>query len=306
MHNKKYFIFVTYSNMSGLLTKILSLPVHFPLVRGMLSYAIIWPTCSIVQEYIEHGTSLSNANWGRAARFSFFGTFFMAPVFYGWMKYSSRFFKRKDLMTAISRAAVEQVSYSPLAMAYFFFGMSMLEGKPYKACVNEVREKFWPTYKIGVVFWPTAQTLNFYFVSEKNRIVFVSAASFVWTVYLAHMKGKQQKNEDHFSGHDPLPLIIEHKADPVTEVEPESVMDKTHLIADENVAPDYIQDNPAVEMKGDGDNVSENPMYVVDSGVDDKVPALVSEEHPEGKKSLPIESLSNDDGSEDVTDDEVL
>lgn len=185
--------------MPGFLTKVLHLPEQFPLIRGMVSYAIIWPTCSVTQEYLEHGTTVENADWARAARFGFFGTFFMAPVFYGWMKYTSRFFKRKNLMTAITRAAIEQVSYSPLAMAYFFFGMSLLEMKPIKSCVNEVREKFWPTYKIGVIFWPTAQTLNFYFISEKNRIVFVSAASFVWTVYLAHMKSKEQKNEPKLS-----------------------------------------------------------------------------------------------------------
>ncbi|KAJ0170801.1 hypothetical protein K1T71_013573 [Dendrolimus kikuchii] len=178
--------------MSGIFTKMWNLPIQFPLIRGMVSYAIIWPTCSITQEYIEHGTTIENADWYRAARFGIFGTFFMAPVFYGWMKYTSRFFKRKNLSTAITRAAIEQISYSPLAMAYFFFGMSLLEMKPFKACVNEVREKFWPTYKIGVVFWPTAQTINFYFVSEKNRIVFVSAASFIWTIYLAHMKAKEQ------------------------------------------------------------------------------------------------------------------
>lgn len=179
--------------MSGIFTKVRSLRINYHLVRGMVSYAIIWPTCSLVQEYIEHGTTIEDADIARAARFGIFGTFFMAPVFYGWMKYTSRFFRSKSLKTAILRAAIEQVSYSPLAMAYFFFGMSLLELKPVKTCVNEVREKFWPTYKIGVVFWPTAQTLNFYFISEKNRIIFVSAASFVWTVYLAHMKAKEQK-----------------------------------------------------------------------------------------------------------------
>ncbi|XP_063834479.1 mpv17-like protein [Ostrinia nubilalis] len=291
--------------MSGLLTKVLRLPVQFPLVRGMLSYAIIWPSCSIVQEYLEHGTRLSNANWARAARFSFFGTFFMAPVFYGWMKYSSRFFKRKDLITAISRAAVEQVSYSPLAMAYFFFGMSMLEGKPYKVCVNEVREKFWPTYKIGMVFWPTAQTLNFYFVSEKNRIVFVSAASFVWTVYLAHMKGKEQKNESRFSGLDEQSFNIEPMAANLdTGVEVESTMDK--FIAGDSGGPDLITDqNPVKEMKGDADNVSESPVVVVDNTAEEKKPELVSDEHPDGKTSLVVESLSDSDETEGSTlDDE--
>ncbi|KAL4708485.1 hypothetical protein ACJJTC_014093 [Scirpophaga incertulas] len=179
----------------SVLTKMLTLPYNFPIVRGMVSYAVIWPTCSIVQEYLEHGKPLREANWTRAARFGVFGCFFMAPVFYGWMKYSNKYFTRKDLITAIIRSAIEQISYSPLAMSYFFFGMSLLEGKSYTECVSEVREKFWPTYKTGVIFWPLAQTLNFYFISDKNRIVFVSMASFVWTTYLAHVKGKQFKHD---------------------------------------------------------------------------------------------------------------
>ncbi|CAK1594563.1 unnamed protein product [Parnassius mnemosyne] len=182
--------------MSGILTKVRRLPVQFPLLRGMLSYAVIWPTCSVLQEYLEHGTTVENADWARAARFGIFGTFFMAPLFYNWMKYTSRFFKGKTLGSAVTRAVIEQISYSPVAMAYFFFGMSALEMKPFNACVEEVKEKFWDTYKIGAVFWPTAQTLNFYFVSEKNRIVFVSAASFIWTVYLAHVKSRKRNTDD--------------------------------------------------------------------------------------------------------------
>ena len=179
--------------MSGIMTKFRLVPMskHYPLLRGMVSYAVIWPTCSITQEYLEHGTSIADANWARAARFGFFGAFCMAPVFYAWMKYTSRFFKRKDLKTAVFRAAIEQVSYGPVAMAYFFFGMSLLEMKPLKACVQEVKDKWWPTYKIGVVYWPTVQTLNFYFISEKNRVVWVSAASFIWTVFMAHMKSRE-------------------------------------------------------------------------------------------------------------------
>lgn len=180
--------------MSGIFTKMRRLPIHYPLIRGMISYSIIWPTCSIVQEYLDHGATIEEANFARAARFGIFGSFFMAPVFYGWMKFSGRFFKSNTLKTAILRAAIEQVSYSPLAMAYFFFGMSLLELKPLHVCWNEVKEKFWPTYKIGVIFWPTAQTFNFYCVSEKNRVVFVSIASLIWTIYLAHMKAKEPKN----------------------------------------------------------------------------------------------------------------
>ncbi|CAG9794770.1 unnamed protein product [Diatraea saccharalis] len=225
----------------------------------MLSYAVIWPTCSIVQEYLEKGTTLENANWGRAARFGVFGTFFMAPVFYGWLKYSSRFFTRKDLITAMTRALIEQVSYSPLAMAYFFFGMSLLEGKPYKVCVNEVREKLWPTYKVGVVFWPTAQTLNFYFISERNRIVFVSAASFVWTVYLAHMKAKEQKNKS---------FLFESQLQATSISNKNVEIDSNKLIPVVVEIQSDLKDQKPIDVEGDVE-VSGNTMK----------PELVSDEH---------------------------
>lgn len=164
---------------------------QFPLLRGMISYAIIWPMSCIAQEYIEHGTPPHKADWVRAARFSFFGAFLMAPVVTTWMKFTNRYFIKKSIWTAISRAIIEQLTYTPLAMSYFFFGMCALEMKPLQTCSNEVREKLWPTYKVGLVFWPTVQTLNFYFISEKNRVVFVGAASFVWTVFMAHMEAKE-------------------------------------------------------------------------------------------------------------------
>ncbi|XP_049880469.1 mpv17-like protein [Pectinophora gossypiella] len=156
----------------------------------MISYAIIWPCCSLTQEYLEFGTPIFEANWPRAARFGFFGAFFMSPVFYNWMRISSKMkiFRRKTLGTAIKRALIEQVSYGPLALCYFLFGMSVLEMKTLDECVKEVKQKFWITYKTGAIYWPVTQTLNFYFVSEKNRIIFVSLASYVWTCYLAHIK----------------------------------------------------------------------------------------------------------------------
>ena len=118
----------------------------------------------------------------------------MSPLFYGWLKFSNRFFPRKDLATAIKRAAIEQVSYGPLALTYFFFGMSVLELKPLYVCVNEVKEKFWVAYVSGLVYWPVAQTVNFYCISDKNRIVFVSMISFIWTTYLSHIKAQAQRN----------------------------------------------------------------------------------------------------------------
>lgn len=46
---------------------------------------------------------------------------------------------------------MEQLTYGPVALVCFFFGMSLLENKPIEAAVNEVKAKFLPTYKVSFV-----------------------------------------------------------------------------------------------------------------------------------------------------------
>lgn len=46
------------------------------------------------------------------------------------------------------QAVVETVTYTPFAMTSFYFGMSILENKTVDEAANEVRTKFWPTYKV--------------------------------------------------------------------------------------------------------------------------------------------------------------
>ena len=66
--------------------------------------------------------------------------------------------------------------------------MSILEGGSVEDGVREVQAKFIPTYKVAICVWPVLQTLNFAFIPESNRVVFVSFCSLIWTSFLAYMK----------------------------------------------------------------------------------------------------------------------
>jgi len=55
------------------------------------------------------------------------------------------------LLVCFFQALVEQFSYSPFAMASFFFGMSLLQGKSFSESAHEVRTKFWPTLQVSLV-----------------------------------------------------------------------------------------------------------------------------------------------------------
>ncbi|KAJ8944887.1 hypothetical protein NQ318_020944 [Aromia moschata] len=157
-----------------------------PVIRGMISYGTIWPTSCIIQETMA-GKTWENYDWMRAARFSLYGCFFTAPTLYAWIRLSTILWPTVTLRTSITKAIVEQMSYGPAALICFYFGMNLIEGKTIEEAKMEVKNKFLPSYKVGICFWPVLQTVNFYYIKEKNRVPFVSACSLVWCCFLAYM-----------------------------------------------------------------------------------------------------------------------
>lgn len=165
----------------------------YPVVRGMASYSVIWPVGCLIQQKLIGQEEL---NYPQALRFSLYGGLFVAPSLYCWLRCATYFWPKTNLRSAITKALVEQVTYSPAAMCCFFFGMNLLEMKPISECAEEVKQKFWPTYKIGVCVWPILQTINHVLIPEHNKVVYVSVCSLVWTTFLAYMKALEAKKAE--------------------------------------------------------------------------------------------------------------
>lgn len=58
-------------------------------------------------------------------------------------------------------------------------------------------------FQVAVCFWPLIQTVNFAYVPEKNRVVVVSVASFMWTTFLSYMHHLDQEQLPIFLRKDP-------------------------------------------------------------------------------------------------------
>lgn len=155
-----------------------------PMLKGMAVYAVIWPTSAACQQLINK----EQLDWKRCFRFFLFGTFFVAPSLYGWVKLSSNMWSEMTLKTGITKAIVEQFSYGPAASVSFFTIMTLLEGRTFDEAKMEVREKFPQTLQVAVCFWPFFQIINFTFIKERNRVPFVALGSFIWTLFLSYVK----------------------------------------------------------------------------------------------------------------------
>ncbi|XP_044753343.1 mpv17-like protein isoform X7 [Coccinella septempunctata] len=179
----------------GALSKVVRVFDTYPFSRGLLSYTIIFPSSCLIQQTLA-GNTWETYDWKRVFRFWIYGTFFLAPVGYGYVKIMSKWLPNSDLRSNIKRVIVDQTTYSPLMTGAFFGGMSLLEGKDLKGAKEEIEKKFLPTYKTGLCYWPIVQTVNFTYISEKNRVPFISLCGMVWTVFLAFMLQKNVKKLD--------------------------------------------------------------------------------------------------------------
>uniref|UniRef100_W8C6Y9 Mpv17-like protein n=1 Tax=Ceratitis capitata TaxID=7213 RepID=W8C6Y9_CERCA len=165
-----------------------------PLAKGMISYAVLWPTGCLIQQTME-GKNLKTYDWMSCLRYCVFGSMYVAPTLHGWVRLTSAMWPQMNLRVGVMKALVEQISYGPFAVTSFFFFMTLLEGRSFEEAVQEVKKKFPKAFEVGICVWPIIQTINFSMVPEKNRIVFVSVCSLVWTTFLACIHTKNLHEE---------------------------------------------------------------------------------------------------------------
>lgn len=98
---------VVFSRISSmaLFSKFSAFTRRHPIVRGMISYAAIWPTSCIIQQTIA-GKTWENYDWATAMRFSLYGALFTAPTLYAWVRLSTVLWPTITLKTAITKVSV--------------------------------------------------------------------------------------------------------------------------------------------------------------------------------------------------------
>lgn len=163
--------------------------IKYPLTKGIAAYSITWPVGNIIQQTMDgkrFGTkkrtkfihsfhhnplksiysSTETYDWKKCLQFALYGSLYVAPSLYAWVKLTSKIWPVSNARTAIMKTVVEQLSYGPFAIATFFFIMSMMEHKTVAESKAEVADKFWPTYKV---------TFIHLFIHKPNSTFFTSS-----------------------------------------------------------------------------------------------------------------------------------
>lgn len=91
--------------MAQIISRVRAVCQRYPLVRGMLSYSVIWPTSCIIQQTVISGQPLSEIDWAKCARFSVYGALYVAPTLYLWVRTASQLWPRIALKTGLIKVS---------------------------------------------------------------------------------------------------------------------------------------------------------------------------------------------------------
>ncbi|TDH11747.1 hypothetical protein EPR50_G00063900 [Perca flavescens] len=165
-----------------------------PYISNVLGYTTLFASADLIQQSVLGGkqtagsTSEDSAgiDWRQTARVATVGFCFHANFNYQWLRGLERMLPGGGVKAVTGKVVVDQLIAAPLTISAFYIGLSLLENKDDP--LEDWRQKFWTSYKTGVVFWSTMQAVNFALVPPVARTVFLGGIALTFTIYLCHLR----------------------------------------------------------------------------------------------------------------------
>ncbi|KAF8879119.1 hypothetical protein BD779DRAFT_1612935 [Infundibulicybe gibba] len=167
--------------------------IRRPMLASCATAAVLFGTGDVIAQQVVEKKG-KNHDYVRTARLTFYGGALFGPAMTQWYGFLNRIKFASPTRAVIYRVRlVDQAVLTPVAVAFFFGSMSVLEGKADEA-YDRIKSAYVPTIiRNWGVFLPT-QIINFAFVPHHLRLVVVSVVSLFWNTYLSAANAQQQKN----------------------------------------------------------------------------------------------------------------
>lgn len=121
-------------------------------------------------------------DWKHTRNVAIVAVSFQGNFNYFWLRALERRFPGKSARMLFQKLLLDQSFASPLATSVFYTGVSFLEGK--EDVFEDWREKFFNTWKTGLMYWPFMQFLNFSLMPPHLRTAFMGCCAFLWASFL--------------------------------------------------------------------------------------------------------------------------
>ena len=141
-----------------------------------------------LQQYVQiSNREIPGWNWRRSRDVAFSG-FLIGPACHYWYIYLDKWLPGRSFKIVTKKIVVDQFICSPVVISSFLVLTSYLEGKRGTDLQNEVLQKGYTLYKAEWLVWPPAQTINFFLLPTKYRVLFDNVVSFCFDWYYSYVK----------------------------------------------------------------------------------------------------------------------
>ena len=80
---------------------------------------------------------------------------------------------------------MDQTVYAASKYSMYLGLVNLLRGRDCTDCVQEIREKLWPTLTTGWRFWPAVHIITYNLIPPRHRVLWVNCADLIWVTLLA-------------------------------------------------------------------------------------------------------------------------
>lgn len=127
-----------------------------------------------------------NFDWSRNGKMFALGTA-LGPVTHFWYNYLDKILPGRTKYVLLRKICLDQCIGATLLTLTLIIGLHVLdEQKINPASVKEaLDDKFLTIYKADCAIWTPANTLNFYYVSAKYRVLYINVVTLFWNIIVS-------------------------------------------------------------------------------------------------------------------------
>ena len=133
----------------------------------------------------------------RTLRWTIVGLTLHGPYFFLAFGKLDRLFSTPTFANAFKKTAITQLTIFPPYLVALFSFLNVLErhGSDGKKTSNnnDIIPKVQQAFKVGCIFWPIANSINFSFISPQRRIPYLATVGGIWNGYLSYMNANNSE-----------------------------------------------------------------------------------------------------------------
>ncbi|XP_073648377.1 mpv17-like protein isoform X2 [Tursiops truncatus] len=138
--------------MAGWWRELLRTVRRYPWPTNVLLYAALFSAGDALQQRLRGGP----ADWRQTRHVATVAVAFHANFNYVWLRLLERALPGRAPRAVLAKVLCDQAFGGPVYVSAFYFGMSILQEKD--DIFLDLRQKFWNSYKSGLMYWPFVQS----------------------------------------------------------------------------------------------------------------------------------------------------